>query len=309
MRDPPFRYKFAKSVLKETYHRQMGQNEPAMTQLRHPIAEEEILAYERDGVVCIRDQFDADTVENALQVCLDHFNSGSKTLVQAGDGDGGTGLTTVSTHMARQNPRFMDIARTSPAAEIAARLMRLDEVRYFYDQLFIKDPGTQAPTDWHHDLPFWPFAGNHIASVWIALTPVTQENSGLVYVGGSHLSDTIYRPDPAPPRENFWRGDAASLPPCPAFHKEFDNPDYRFLSWDMEPGDCLVHHPLTVHGAGKNSSLEQRRVGLSIRYFGGDAKWADCRTAFTVPGTEDGAGLEVGKPPANDDIFPIVWRA
>ena len=78
----------------------MGQNEPAMTQLRHPIAEEEILAYERDGVVCIRDQFDADTVENALQVCLDHFNSGSKTLVQAGDGDGGTGLTTVSTHMA-----------------------------------------------------------------------------------------------------------------------------------------------------------------------------------------------------------------
>ena len=85
----------------------------------------------------------------------------------------------------------MALVAGSPAAEIAARLMGVPDVRYFYDQLFIKEPGTQAPTDWHHGLPFWPFKGNHIASVWIALTPVNQENSGLVYVAGSHNWGTL----------------------------------------------------------------------------------------------------------------------
>ena len=40
----------------------------------------------------------------------------------------------------------MDFVRHSPAREIAARLMGLDEVRFFYDQLFVKEPGTRMPT-------------------------------------------------------------------------------------------------------------------------------------------------------------------
>lgn len=276
--------------------------------LRHPISGEDVLAYDRDGVVCIRGQFDPALVEKALALCVDHSTEAAPSLVAADDADGGPGRTIVSSHMARTRPGFMELATESPAAEIAARLMGVPDVRYFYDQLFIKEPGTQAPTDWHHDLPFWPFDGNHIASVWIALTPVNRDNSGLVYVAGSHKWGALYRPDPAPPRENFLKGNSATLPPCPAFHKEFDNPEYRFLSWDMAPGDCLVHHPLTVHGAGPNGSLEQRRVALSIRYFGGDATWAAPRTSFTVPGTEDEAGLERGAFPANEDVFPVVWR-
>ena len=59
--------------------------------------------------------------------------------------------------MSRYNEEFMAFALKSPAAHIAAKMMRLDDVRFFYDQLFIKEPGTLAPTVWHHDLPFWPF--------------------------------------------------------------------------------------------------------------------------------------------------------
>jgi len=276
--------------------------------LQHPISEADIHTYERDGVVCIRGQFDADLLAKSLALCVDHSTKTAVSLVAADDADGGPGRTIVSSHMARTSPGFMDIVANSPAAEIAARLMVVPDVRYLYDQLFIKEPGTTAPTDWHHDLPFWPFDGNDIASVWIALTPVNRDNSGLVYVAGSHKWNTLYRPDPAPPRQNFLKGGSGDLPPCPAFHKEFDNPEYRFVSWDMEPGDCLVHHPLTVHGAGPNASLEQRRVALSIRYFGGDAKWAAPRTSFTVPGTEHEVGLKRGAFPANEDVFPVIWR-
>ena len=46
---------------------------------------------------------------------------------------------------------------------------------------------------------------------------------------------------------------------------------YEFLSWDMEPGDCLVHHSLAVHGAGGNRSATQRRRAISTRWFGDQA--------------------------------------
>ena len=101
--------------------------------------------------------------------------------------------------------------REAPRREIAARLMGLDEVRFFYDQLFIKEPGTQAPTAWHNDLPFWPFAGNHVASVWLALTPVTQEHRGLIYVGGSHKWNKLFRPEPAAPIANFQTEESAAF--------------------------------------------------------------------------------------------------
>ena len=207
----------------------------------------------------------------------------------------------------------MECAINSPAAEIAARLMRLDQVRFFYDQLFIKEPGTLAPTAWHNDLPFWPFDGNHVASVWIACTPVNMETSGLVYVAGSHKWGKMYKPVPATPRDKFMLEEAEGYEDCPMFHKEFNNPKYEFLTWDMEPGDCLVHHPLTVHGSGKNASNSQRRIAISMRYFGGDATWHGPRTVFTVPGTEEDTGkgevFEPGELPVHEKIFPIVWEA
>jgi len=186
--------------------------------------------------------------------------------------------------------------------------MRVDQVRFWYDQLFIKEPRTQAPTQWHHDLPFWPLDGNHVASVWLALTPVTKETSGLVYVAGSHKWGKLYRPEPAIPREGFAYPEAAALEACPQFHKMFESPDYRFLAWDLEPGDCLVHHPLTVHGAGVNASSDRRRVALSCRFFGGDVTWHGPRTQFSIPGSE-GKTYEIGAFPADDSVFPVVWQS
>ena len=92
------------------------------------------------------------------------------------DDDDDPGYFFMCSHMARKDPDIWRYVTESPAPEIAARLMRLDRVRFFYDQIFIKDPGTLAPTPWHNDLPFWNFAGNHIASV-----------AGLLFVNDSGI--------------------------------------------------------------------------------------------------------------------------
>ena len=88
--------------------------------------------------------------------------------------------------MSRYNEEFMAFALKSPAAHIAAKMMRLDDVRLFYNQLFIKEPGTLAPTAWHHDLAFWPFDENNFSFISIACTLVSTETGGLIYVAGSH---------------------------------------------------------------------------------------------------------------------------
>jgi ectoine hydroxylase-related dioxygenase (phytanoyl-CoA dioxygenase family) len=232
------------------------------------------------------------------------------------------GRMITGTHMSRFNDAFMEIAVQSPAAQIAARLMRLDEVHYFYDQLLIKDPGTLVPVPWHNDMSYWPLDGNHVVTVWVACTPVSVETSGLTYVAGSHKWGKVYKPpqtdynsvseknnsDQPAPVENIEFEETERLDDCPDFDNQLDNPEYRFISWDMEAGDALVHHPLTMHASGKNASSIQNRVAYALRYFGGDATWHGPRTRFAVPGTEDDDVFERGKMPNDDNLFPIVWR-
>ena len=80
----------------------------------------------------------------------------------------------------------------SPMPRIAARMLGADEVRVFYDQVFVKEPQTVEMTDWHQDLPFWPMRGGDIISIWVALTPVSHENSAVEYIAGSHKWGKFY---------------------------------------------------------------------------------------------------------------------
>ncbi len=279
-------------------------------ELLHPILDEEKQAYDDDGVVCIRGQFDQEWVDRMYTVCTENdVTPGGRRGVQKNDND--PGRFVAATHMSRENTNIMDFVLNSPAAEIAAQLMGLDEVRFFYDQLFVKEPGTLAPTAWHNDLPFWPLNGNQVASVWVALSDTPKENSGLVYVAASHKWSKMYYPEPATPRlfDSFVTDpEVKKFERCPMFHEEFDNPNYRFLSWDMKAGDCLVHHPMAVHGSGKNASLTDRRIAISVRYFGGDVTWHGQRTQFQVPGATDEL-FSKGTMPVNDGFFPIVWQS
>jgi len=179
--------------------------------------------------------------------------------------------------------------------------MQADEVRLFYDQVFVKEPNTQEMTDWHQDLPFWPMAGNDILSIWVALVDVGPDNSALEYIAGSHRWGKFYAAA-IPDKDPRFRSD---LEPCPNFSERRTDPSLRFLSWDMKAGDCIVHHPLTVHGAEGNFSPRKRRMAISTRYMGRDARW-DPRPA-TMPIAGD-PRLVAGAHPDDDDCFPITWR-
>lgn len=48
---------------------------------------------------------------------------------------------------------------------------------------------------------------------------------------------------------------------------------FELLTWDMDPGDCLVHHSLAVHGAPGISSQSGRRRAYATRWFGEDVRF------------------------------------
>lgn len=263
------------------------------------IADDAVTDYERDGVVCLRGVFDADWCAALHAAAMAAMDSGrGRVREPKAEAQGGRFYSSV--YQSDHDPVFARLRDASPAPAVAARLMRADLVRFYYDQLFIKAPGTAAPTPWHNDLPFWPFQGNDLISLWIALTPVSKATSGVQYVAGSHHWNRMYRavtPDYDP------RFMDPSLPECPDYGDDA-HPQVRVLSWDMQPGDVLCHHPLTVHGAAGNTSATQWRVGLSIRYLGRDVRWDPRPHTMTL---RRAPAVAAGAYPADDDALPVVW--
>jgi len=269
----------------------------------NPVTDTDIDRYEADGVVCLRSMFDAGWIAR-MSAAVDRIMETPHPLARPREVTralGGTrGRFHINSFVWSWDPDFRDFALHSPCAEIAGRIMRETEVRMFYDQVFVKEPLTAERTDWHHDLPFWPVRGERIASVWVALTPVDTRNSNLEYIAGSHRWGKLYRaavPDKDP-------AFASGLEECPDFSRERGNPEYRFLSWTLAPGDCLVHHPLTVHGSEGNFSPLQRRAAISVRYFGRDAVWDPRPATMKVTGDPQ---VATGCFPADDRVFPIAW--
>ena len=270
----------------------------------NPITDADVHQFEQDGVICLRGMFDRDWISR-MSAAVDRVMDAENPLARPREVTralgGKSGRYHINSFVFRWDPDFEDYVMNSPNAEIAARLMRADEVRVFYDQVFLKEPNTHEATDWHHDLPFWPMRGNQILSVWVALTDVGPENSALEYIAGSHKWGKFYRaaiPDKDP---NF----KSDLEECPNFSEHKDYPDYHFLSWEMKAGDCLVHHPLTVHGAPGNFSPSRRRVAISTRYFGADAFWDPRPATMKVTGDPQ---LAAGQRPEDDKFFPVAWR-
>jgi len=267
----------------------------------HPVTAQDVADFSRDGVVCLRGMFDEAWCALLHDASLEVMESGRGRVREPELGPGQGGFYS-NVYLADMDERFRKLRDESPAAEIAASLMQADQVRYFYDQLFIKAPGTPAPTPWHNDLPFWPFQGRDLISIWIALTPVNKETSGVQYVAGSHHWGKMFRAV-TPDYDRRFMDEA--MPLCPDYGSGEHDPSIRVLSWDMQPGDVLCHHPLTVHGAGGNQSAAQTRIGLSIRYLGADVRW-DPRPH--TMGLRHNPAVPTGAFPADDVALPIVWE-
>lgn len=230
------------------------------------LTDEEIRRYREDGVVMIPRAIDP----NWIRLLEDGIEKARAAMsVQGRFMSRKTRGYQMDTFLWKHVDEIRDAVYYGPFAHWAQQLMGASEVRFFYDQMFVKEPGTDAPTPWHQDLSFWPIRGEQITSFWIPMDPVTRENSGLLYVRGSHRWPQRFKaisPDYVAVIIDETMDD---IPDINA------NPDaYELLEWNMEPGDILMFHPLTLHGSYGNQHRTRSRRALALRWTGDDVVWA-----------------------------------
>lgn len=239
------------------------------SELPRAITEEEISNYEADGAAVLRQVLPMDWVEvmrDAIETILN--DPGDASVEYTPEGKKGRYVGDFFTWM--RNPVIEAFIKDSPMPALAASVMRSKSLNFFYDQLLVKEPNTAEPTPWHQDLSYWPVRGEQIISVWVPFDPATVESGVVVYVKGSHKWGKMFAP--ATFGKNTGFADIyskAGLEPLPDVEANRD--DYEILSWELEPGDVLIHHPLTLHYAAGNASTTGRRRGLALRYLGDDA--------------------------------------
>jgi hypothetical protein len=314
-----------------------------MSKLARPITRDEVAAYNLAGIVLLRGVLTLQSV-NTLRRCIDEtarsidesptgcdLSRVSRAVEGRDDGAAGiasrlapdvaaiaeqirsTGRPVLIEGEAARRGRFLldnDVAArqrelrrfalSGPAPEIAAGLLGGDAVNFLDDQIFVKEPGTRERTAFHQDAGYLEIDGEQCCALWITVDPVTVENGGTMYLRGSHRSGTLYRPNvlvsqaPLP-------GAQGELLPDVEGHMD----DHDVVHFDAEPGDVIVHHYRTVHGAGGNASRYQVNRAVAMHYCGDDIRfkarpWAPRQPHRTLRLND---GDRLGPPD-----FPIVWR-
>ncbi len=197
-------------------------------------------------------------------------------------------------------PEYRAFLFESPAAAVAAALTGSRSVRLFHEHVLVKQPGAGTPTPWHQDQPYYCIDGDQVCSLWLALDPVARENS-IEYIAGSHRWNKVFRP------ERFNRQplyDNAEYEVLPDIDAERDSYDIR--GWDIEAGDAIAFHFMTVHGAPPNRSRTRSRRAFSSRWLGDDARFA-VRPGETSPPFPE-VRLKHGDLPDHPS-FPLVYPA
>jgi ectoine hydroxylase-related dioxygenase (phytanoyl-CoA dioxygenase family) len=259
-----------------------------------------IETYRNEGVVVLRGVLSNDEIES-LRRGIDAVvaEPSPRAKVASQSDDPGFFLEDFCTW--RDHPEFDSFIRNTSLVPLAAQLMGSRTVRLYHDHVLVKEAGTRQRTPWHQDQPYYDVEGLQNVSFWIPVDPVPIESS-LESVAGTHrgpwLMPRTFRDQQA---KWFPEGSLADLPDI-----EADRSAHVIRAWDLQPGDVIAFHMLTVHGAA--GSARRRRV-FSLRLLGDDMvhaprQWV-CSPDFRAVIPEDSDTRRAGRA-LDGEWFPLL---
>lgn len=281
--------------------------------LTHEILPDEIEAFRRDGAVMLPGMFRSEWIEVLRQGMTKHLNAPTeRARVWDRDHEGRTMFwDSMAWHGVPEYQRFVF---ESPAAEIAGTMLGSSKINFFFDAVFVRSAGSQFETPWHQDEPYWSVSGHDTCTVWMPLVPVKAKNA-LAFVPGSHLGSTKFdqydfgalNPDDKVDvdRSDFSATAEADIPDISA------DPDaYGVISWDMEPGDCVVFNSRILHGGSGLLDTDRNLEVFTSKWLGDDVRVAvrDEGMDPDFSGIMAAHGLAAGDRPGSE-LLPQVWTA
>lgn len=146
---------------------------------------------------------------------------------------------------AHVDPFFMSFARDARILDRLEDLLGTPDLAFIGDQIFCKPRHHGSVSRWHQDCASWPYlVPRQTVTVWIALDDATVPNGCLHYLPGTHRLGLIL-PDQVPQVVEQFGG--------------------RDTPVEVPAGSCLLHHGLTFHSSGPNTT-PNRRLGWALHY-------------------------------------------
>ncbi len=278
------------------------------------VLQDHIETYERDGTVLIPGAFTdwVEPLEDAVMTVITSHRAGTldhSTAAPTSQNDlniiENFGGGAMALNIFPYHSGFQAWLSDSPAAQMAAEIMRSETSRYWVDATFWKEEGAAAEgTPWHNDTCTWPFWGRQMTILWIALTDVDESNGPLTTVRGTHHGDgryysTFFPQDQEPPE---------GYRPWQELMDQAEAADAEIQTWTMKKGDCLFMHPTTIHGSKPRAAdTGVPRLAFSTRWLGDDVVWKpDPLTARMTERLNDHSDMKFNAPPA-DTVIPVSW--
>jgi len=282
------------------------------------ITEKEIETFEKDGVVFLADALAHEWVQRCrlgIEEISANFSEGVSDLNLSARADemaavGGSvlrdgGLPTgqrgrffVTVGCWKRSTHIRDFIFDSPLPELVAKLFRTDKINLYDDQILVKEPGAAERTAFHQDQPYFHIQGTQVCAVWVPVDVVTRESGSMGYVRGSHKWGKTFKPNIFIAQRSSPGLSGEDMPDIEASPEQFD-----IAYHDAKPGDVIVHHYQTLHGANGNTANRTRRA-LSARYCGADARYLFRDSAPPQPHHQH--ELKDGDP-MDSEQFPQLW--
>lgn len=277
------------------------------------VTEKHRATYNEVGTVRVQNAVNAEGVAHLTQLidaAIDQVRNGklakaTKTDpvfadVEIEDHDGYTRLINIMPRV----PELREWLLGSGLMQVVADIIGADNLRVWLDGTFSKQgAASETATPWHTDESTFSLQGNHLPSLWIALTDVDEGNSPLITLAGSHKDEyryhSPYSPQDVDVPDNFR--------PWSDLIDQAEAPDADIRTWTADAGDILLIHPKTIHAALPRTTQDSgRRLAFTVRWIGSDVVWDPTPVTMTAP-FDTHSLMERGKPPP-EELFPIVWR-
>ena len=231
--------------------------------------EHAVAAFERDGVVCLRNAHSAARLA-VIEQGIDTALAGGSEDLDIVEKDGDSGRFSYSSQAWKQVAPFRQFIFESRVADLSWPFLDSKLLTLYYDFLLIKEPGTaRAATPWHQDHAYYPLRGSDVINCWTALDRIPLETA-LRFWRGSHAQKVIYQAAEFS-GESDYRHLQTDRPPPPEIDTD---PTAEILATDMNPGDMLVWDSHTFHSAPGNTS-SNRRAAFSVNWTGDGAVFHD----------------------------------
>lgn len=118
----------------------------------------------------------------------------------------------------------------------------------------------------HQDLHYFPVRpAERIVCAWTAMERITPENGCLVAIPGTHKGEHLSHDYPE------WEGGVNKFYYGVDIPEEMASKRVHLL---MEPGDCVLFHPLLIHGSGVNKTKGFRKA-ISCHYAPYESNFID----------------------------------